>query len=329
MPFLLLGLTAQTAWAQTPVTVNYTAIPSFSIQPVLDFGGVTVTGSDDIAVAPNAGVAVSGGPTVLATDAGETIQFSFNGGAAINVTYNNNNVGGIPGSGVGFGAAIVEGFDVGGTSLGTFVGCCFGIIDVSTPFGNVPLSRFTATGIVPVGGEPSFFRTGSLTYTPVDPVLPVNIDIKFCSDPNAFNCRKKGVLPVTIFGTASFDALDIDPSTLQLCLADESACTNGPIDWSIADRGDPTSDLGAAMCAIDSVTGLELHFLNPDTFPDFDAAFEASEVQAMLGVFCGGPKNGVSPTLVITGSTFGGIPRPISSAPIGSTGIDQLVKKGK
>ena len=71
----------------------------------------------------------------------------------------------------------------------------------------------------------------------------------------------------------------------------------------------------------------ELHFLNPDTFPDFDAAFVASEVQAMLGVFCSGPKNGVSPTLIIIGSTFGGI--PITSAPIGSTGIDQLVKKGK
>jgi hypothetical protein len=162
------------------------------------------------------------------------------------------------------------------------------------------------------------------------PVIIADIDIKFCSDPNAFNCKKKGVLPVTIFGTASFDVSDIDPSTLQLCLDDLSVCTTtAPRNWSIADRGDPTSDLGASMCAIDSATGLELHFLNPDTFPDFDAAFEASEVQTMLGDFCNGPKNGVSPTLVITGSTFGGIPIPISSAPIGSTGIDQLVKKGK
>ena len=81
------------------------------------------------------------------------------------------------------------------------------------------------------------------------------------------------------------------------------------------------------MCAIDPATGLEPHFLNPDGFLDFDAAFEASEVRDMLGVFCSGLKNGVSPTLVITGSTFGGI--PFSSAPIGSTGIDQLVKKNK
>jgi len=155
----------------------------------------------------------------------------------------------------------------------------------------------------------------------------VAIDIKFCSDPNAFNCKKKGVLPVTIFGTDSFDVADIDLSTLQLCLADLSACTDGPRDWSMDDRGDPSSDLGAAMCATDPDTGEELDFLNPDGILDLDVAFEASEVQAMLEVFCGGPKNGVSPTLVITGSTFDGT--AIFSAPIGNTGIDQLVKKGR
>ncbi len=158
---------------------------------------MTVTGSDDIAVAPHAGVAVSGGPNVLATDAGETIQFSFNSGAAIDVSYINNNVGGFPGSGVGFGAAIVEGFGVGGASLGTFEGCCFGIIDVSTPFGNVPLSRFTATGIVPVGGEPSFFRTGSLTYTPVDPPVPSVSCVGFESPMNGgpVKVKKNRALP--------------------------------------------------------------------------------------------------------------------------------------
>jgi len=155
----------------------------------------------------------------------------------------------------------------------------------------------------------------------------VAIDIKFCSDPNAFNCKKKGVLPVTIFGTDSFDVADIDLSTLQLCLADLSACTDGPRDWSMDDRGDPSSDLGAAMCATDPDTGEELDFLNPDGILDLDVAFEASEVQAMLEVFCGGPKNGVSPTLVITGSTFDGT--AIFSAPIGNTGIDQLVKKNR
>jgi hypothetical protein len=157
--------------------------------------------------------------------------------------------------------------------------------------------------------------------------IEVAIDIKFCSDPNAFNCKKKGVLPVTIFGTESFDVADIDVSTLQLCQADLSACTNGPKDWSMDDRGDPVSDLGAAMCAIDPATGLELDTLNPDGFLDLDAAFEASEVQTILEVFCGGLKNGVSPALVIIGSTFDGT--PIISVPFPNTGIDQLVKKNK
>jgi hypothetical protein len=50
--------------------------------------------------------------------------------------------------------------------------------------------------------------------------VALDIDIKFCSDPNAFNCKKKGVLPVTIFGTDAFDVFDIDISSLQLCTED-------------------------------------------------------------------------------------------------------------
>ena len=162
-------------------------------------------------------------------------------------------------------------------------------------------------------------------------IMRVDIDIKFCSDPNAFNCNKKGVLPVTIFSTVSFDVLTIDISTLQLCLEDDSACTGGPIDWSIADRGDPSSDLGAAQCALADLDGdgvlEEQDYLNGDGLLDLDVAFEASEVQDMLGAFCSGPKNGVSPALVIRGSTFDGT--PIYSVPFPNAGTDQLVKKNK
>ena len=155
--------------------------------------------------------------------------------------------------------------------------------------------------------------------------IEVDIDIKFCSDPNAFNCRKKGVLPVTIFGTETFDVANIDPSTLQLCLAGLSACTTAPRDWSIADRGDPDSDLGAARCTI--IEEVEQDFLTIDGWDDMDAAFEASEVQAMLGTFCAAAKDSVSPDLVIIGSTWDGT--PIVSGPVSNAGIDQLVKKNK
>ena len=81
------------------------------------------------------------------------------------------------------------------------------------------------------------------------------------------------------------------------------------------------------MCAINPDTGEQEDFLTQDGFDDMDVAFEASEVQDMLDVFCGMDKNAVSGALVISGLTLDGT--PIFSAPVGNTGIDQLVKKGK
>jgi hypothetical protein len=175
-------------------------------------------------------------------------------------------------------------------------------------------------------GDSSIDSTSGVDGMELD--ISVDIDIKFCSDPNAFNCRKKGVLPVTIFGTADFDVADIDPTTLQLCLADDlSTCTGFPKDWSYADRGDPTSDIGASQCATDPATGLELDTLNPDTFVDIDVAFYASDVQLILGgnELCGLPKNSVSQSLVIVGLTSGGT--IVTSPATGGTGVDQLVKR--
>jgi hypothetical protein len=160
--------------------------------------------------------------------------------------------------------------------------------------------------------------------------IEVSVDIKFCSNPNAFNCKKGGVLPVTIFGTDDFDVTDIDISSLKLCTEDLSACTGAPKDYSIADRGDPSIDLGAAQCAVievDDGVFEEQDYLNMDGFLDLDAAFEASEVQAMLGEFCGADKGAVSGTLVLTGTTIDGT--AIISVPIGDVGIDQLLKQNR
>jgi hypothetical protein len=160
--------------------------------------------------------------------------------------------------------------------------------------------------------------------------IEVAIDIKFCSDPNAFNCKKKGVLPVTIFGTEDFDVEGIDISSLQLCTEDLLNCTNAPIDWSVADRGDPEFDLGAAMCAVVEVEeGIfeEQDYLTQDGFLDLDAAFEASEVQDMLGTFCSDVKGATSEPLVITGTTLDGA--TIFSVPLPNLGTDQLWKVNK
>lgn len=167
------------------------------------------------------------------------------------------------------------------------------------------------------------------TLIPSPGDFEVAIDIKFCSDPNAFNCRKNGVLPVTIFGAYGFDVTDIDLSTLQLCKEDLSACTQAPRGYTIADRGDPDSDLGAGQCALvedppRSGVYVEQDSLTKDDFLDLDAVFESSEVQEMLATFCDGAKFTASETLIIIGLTTDGT--PIHSVPIGDTGIDQLWK---
>jgi len=161
----------------------------------------------------------------------------------------------------------------------------------------------------------------------LDVSLRIAIDIKFCSDPNAFNCKKKGVLPVTIFGTEEFDVMSLDPSSLRLCLADISACTEAPKEWSFADRGDPTSDIGASQCAIDPLTGAQYDYLRPDGFMDMDVAFEASEVQAMLETFCLADKGSMSDPLVLVGETWDGI--HVYSTALPNIGVDQLWKVNK
>jgi hypothetical protein len=186
----------------------------------------------------------------------------------------------------------------------------------------------TVTFLQDIFGE--FYGVDNIHYGITTFAVEVNIDIKFCSDPNAFNCKKKGVLPVTIFGTEDFDIADIDISSLQLCTEDGTSCTNAPRDYSIADRGDPTTDLGAAMCAVIEVEeGIfeEQDYLSLDGWLDLDAAFEASEVQDMLGTFCSDVKGATSEPLVITGTTLDGT--TIFSVPIPNLGTDQLWKVNK
>ena len=60
---------------------------------------------------------------------------------------------------------------------------------------------------------------GSGFFTLVDDVtlvpLPVSIDIKPGSDPNSINLRSRGVIPVAVLTTATFDATTVDPTTVR------------------------------------------------------------------------------------------------------------------
>ena len=47
------------------------------------------------------------------------------------------------------------------------------------------------------------------------PVIPLHIDIKPGSDPNSIKLRNKGVIPLAILGTDTFDVTDVDVTTLE------------------------------------------------------------------------------------------------------------------
>ncbi len=47
-----------------------------------------------------------------------------------------------------------------------------------------------------------------------DPTILVDIDIKPGSDPNSINLTQKGVIPVAILGSDTFDVSDVDVTTL-------------------------------------------------------------------------------------------------------------------
>ncbi len=148
------------------------------------------------------------------------------------------------------------------------------------------------------------------------------IDIKFCSNPNSFNCKKNGALPVTIFGTTDLDVSQIDIGTLKLCTDIVGVdCTGAPVSYSFADRGNPLTDLGAASCAIDPLTGEELDTLNPDGMVDLDVGFVAQEVVG-LDVCASLSRGDVTGTLYLVGYLNDGT--PIRSVAANDVGIDQL-----
>ena len=85
--------------------------------------------------------------------------------------------------------------------------------------------------------------SGLLTAVPVkaNEVIEVWIDIKPGSCPNSINPNSKGVIPVAIITTGTFDATTVDPATVVFAGA-------APLRWTIEDvwEGDglpPDGDL--------------------------------------------------------------------------------------
>ena len=90
-------------------------------------------------------------------------------------------------------------------------------------------------------------------------VIEVDIDVKPQSFPNCFNINGKGVVPVAILGSATFDVTEIDVSTLNFGGLDVRVKRNGTSQCSVEDvSGDFTNPEGAP----DGIADLVCKFVN-------------------------------------------------------------------
>jgi len=121
-----------------------------------------------------------------------------------------------------------------------------------------------------------------------------SMDIKFCSNPNAFDqSRTNGRVPVTVFGNESLDVSQVDPDTVYLCLGGPQGTCIGADKVSTKDQGSP-DDVGISSC--DMAT--------PDGIDDLEVKFTAEDVCWLIG--CGDLERGDSPPLYVSGKLYDG-----------------------
>jgi hypothetical protein len=105
-----------------------------------------------------------------------------------------------------------------------------------------------------------------------DPVsgITVSVDIKPGSCPNPLNVKSRGVLPVAVLGTKSFDVMSIDPASIRFSregVPGEVA----PVRWSYEDVGTPFT---GELC--------DCHELTGDGYMDLTLKFKTQELVEML-----------------------------------------------
>lgn len=116
------------------------------------------------------------------------------------------------------------------------------------------------------------------TYTMDDMVYsfePIEIDIKPGSDPNSINLKSKGVIPVAILTTPTFDATTVDGTTVMFATAP------------------PVHDMSDPLVVAD-----HQHDVDLDGDIDFVFHFAVQETDIVSD----------DPSAMLTGNTLGGIP---------------------
>ncbi|MCH7761014.1 T9SS type A sorting domain-containing protein, partial [candidate division TA06 bacterium] len=137
-------------------------------------------------------------------------------------------------------------------------------------------------------GQALFFLSGDLPPGfPAGPTtIEVALDIKPQSCPNPINPTKKGILPVAILGTASFDVNEINPLSILLenipPLRDDFEDLSTPLDGECKD------------CTEEG----------PDGFLDLTLKFDIREIITILGEV----ENGNELCLLLTGNLLDGTP---------------------
>lgn len=138
-----------------------------------------------------------------------------------------------------------------------------------TTTGGPPDVRFSvSSGFAPVSDRMvvAMGRGGSTGVTlfndvwVLDLTVAVSIDIKPGGFPNSINLSKKGVIPVAVLGTATFDVADVDPSTV--CFGD-------------------AEDASQRDCTV--APGTKLKDVNGDTILDLVLHFETQQTGIDLG----------------------------------------------
>ena len=116
----------------------------------------------------------------------------------------------------------------------------------------------------------AYYYVDDVSLLLVSVLLPVDIDIKPGSDPNAIHPMSMGLVPVAILGSDTFDVLDVDPDTLAF----------GPDGAALAHAHDPHFD----DVNNDSFTDLIGHFVAKETgiaFGDTEACLTGATLDAM------------------------------------------------
>jgi hypothetical protein len=132
-------------------------------------------------------------------------------------------------------------------------------------------NTITGWGIGPAGIE------AWIAVLPGQSPLSAKLDIKPGSCPNPLNVRSRGVLPVAIVGTGSFDVAQIDPGTLSLARADGIGGSVSPL------NGPP----GPGIEVEDVATPFEgelcdCHELTGDGMDDMSLKFSTEDIVVAL-----------------------------------------------